>query len=52
MTFRFVHGRQLTDTFQVSSEVRQSCKLSNFLFLRDIIWVLKTSPDQKTNGIQ
>lgn len=52
MTCRVVHGQQLTDAFQVRTEVRQGCLLSPFLFLLAIDWVMKTSAAQKRNGIQ
>ena len=52
MTCRIVHGRQLTDAFEVRTGVRQGCLLSPFLFLLAIDWVMKTSTEQKRNGIQ
>ena len=52
MTCRVVHGRQLTDAFEVRTGVRQGCLLSPFLFLLAIDWIMKMSTDQKRNGIQ
>lgn len=52
MTCRIVHGGQLTDTLEVRTGVRQGCLLSPFLFLLAIDWIMKTSTDQKRNGIQ
>ncbi|XP_052237840.1 uncharacterized protein LOC127849161 [Dreissena polymorpha] len=52
MTFRTVHGRQLTDAFEVGTGVRKGCLLSPFLYLMAIDYVTKTSADQKRNGIQ
>ena len=49
---RVVHGQQVTDAFQVKTGVRQGCLLSPFLFLLAIDWVMKTSTQQKRNGIQ
>ena len=52
MTCRVVHGQQLTDAFQVKTGVRQGCLLSPFLFLLAIDWLMKTSTQEKRNGIQ
>ena len=52
MTCRIVHSRQLTDAFEVRTGVRQGCLLSPFMFLLAIDWIMKTSTDQKRNGIQ
>ena len=52
MTCRVVHGQQVTDAFQVKTGVRQGCLLSPLLFLLAIDWVMKTSTQQKRNGIQ
>ena len=52
MTCRVVHGRQLTDAFQVKTGVRQGCFLSPLLFLLAVDWVMKTSTAQRRNGIQ
>ena len=49
---RVVHGQHVTDAFQVKTGVRQGCLLSPFLFLLAIDWVMKTSTQQKRNGIQ
>ena len=52
MTCRVIHGNQVTDAFQVKTGVRQGCLLSPFLFLLTIDWVMRTSTEQKKNGIQ
>ena len=52
MTCRVVHGRQLTDAFDVSTEVRQKCRLSPVMFRLTMDWVMKTSKSQRRNGIQ
>ena len=52
MTCRVVHGRQLTDAFEVRTGVRQGCLLSPFMFLLTMDWVMKTSTAQGRNGIQ
>ena len=52
MTWGFVHGRQLTDAFEVKPEVRQGCLLSPVMFLLTMDGVVKTSTAQGRNGIQ
>jgi len=52
MTCRVVHGRQLTDAFEVRTGVRQGCLLSPVMFLLTMDWVMKTSTAQGQNGIQ
>ena len=52
MTCRVVHGGQLTPSFNVLTGVRQGCLLSPFLFLLAIDWLMKTSTEEKRNGIQ
>jgi hypothetical protein len=52
MSCRVVHGRQLTDAFQVQTGVRQGCLLSPFLFLLAIDWVMTSSTAHKQTGIQ
>ncbi|XP_052223910.1 uncharacterized protein LOC127839561 [Dreissena polymorpha] len=52
MTCRIVHGRQLKDAFEERTGVRQGCLLSLFMLLLTIDWVMKTSTEQKQNGIQ
>ena len=52
MTCRVVCGCQLTDAFQVNTEMRQGCLLLPCLFLLAIEWMLTTSTTQRGNGIQ
>ncbi|VDO67876.1 unnamed protein product [Schistosoma curassoni] len=49
---KIVHGGQLTDAFQVRTEVRQGCLLSPFLFLLVVDWIMKTSTSEGKHGIQ
>ena len=51
ITCRVVHGRKLTDAFQVRTGERQGCLLSPFTFLLTIDWVMKISTDQRRNSI-
>ena len=52
MSCRVVHGGQFTRQFQVKTGVRQGCLLSPFLFLLAIDWIMKTSTEQRRNGVQ
>ena len=52
MTCRVVHGRQLTDAFEVRTGVRQGCLLLPVMFLLTMGWAMKTSTAQGRNGIQ
>jgi len=52
LTCRVVYSGQLTDAFLVQTGVWQGCLLSPFLFLLAIDWVMKTSTEEKRNGIQ
>ncbi|VDO65612.1 unnamed protein product [Schistosoma margrebowiei] len=49
---KVVHGGQLTDAFQVRTEVRQGCLLSPFLFLLVVDWIMKTSTSEGKHGVQ
>ncbi|VDO48987.1 unnamed protein product [Schistosoma margrebowiei] len=49
---KVVHGRQLTDAFQVRTGIRQGCLLSPFLFLLVVDWITKTSTSEGRHGIQ
>ena len=52
MQCRVIHEGQLTRQFQVRTGVRQGCLLSPFLFLLAIDWIMKTSTEQRRNGVQ
>ena len=41
MACRVVHAGQLTDSFMVKTGVRQGCRLSSFLFLLAIDWIMR-----------
>ena len=47
-----VDGKQLTESFQVHTGVRQGCLLSPFLFLLAIDWIMRESTANSRNGIQ
>ena len=47
-----VHGRRLTDEFEVRTGVRQGCLLLPVMFLLTMDKVMKTSTAQGRNGIQ
>ncbi|VDP73636.1 unnamed protein product [Schistosoma curassoni] len=49
---KVVHGRQLTDAFQVRTGVRQGCQFSPFLFLLMVDWIMKTSTSEGKHGTQ
>ncbi|VDP58029.1 unnamed protein product [Schistosoma margrebowiei] len=49
---KVVHGGQLTDAFQVRTEVKQGCLLSPFLLLLVVDWIMKTSTFDGKHGIQ
>jgi hypothetical protein len=52
LTYRVMHGNQLTDAFLVKTGVRQGCLLSPFVFLLAIDWVMKAFTTQKQNDMQ
>ena len=45
-------NNELTDTFEVTTGVKQGCILSPFLFLLGIDWVMKSVINGKTRGIR
>ncbi|VDP08765.1 unnamed protein product [Schistosoma margrebowiei] len=49
---KVVHGGQLTDAFQVRTEVKQGCLLSPFLILLVVDWIMKTSKSEGKRGMQ
>ncbi|VDP37335.1 unnamed protein product [Schistosoma curassoni] len=49
---KIVHGRQLTNSFEVKTSVSQGCLLSPFLFLLVIDWIMKTSTSEGKRGMQ
>ena len=52
MTCRVIHDGQLTEQFQIKTGVRQGCLLSPFLFLLAIDWIMRTTTEQRKNGIR
>ena len=52
MTCRVIHNGELTDQFEIKTGVRQGCLLSPFLFLLAIDWIMRTTTEQRKNGIQ
>ena len=51
-TSRVVHDGQLSDRFRITTEVRQGCFLSPFLFNLAIDWMMKETTKGRQNGIQ
>ena len=51
-TCRVLHEGQLTESFEISTGVRQGCLMSPFLFILAIDWLTKESMDGRRNGIQ
>ena len=52
MSFRVIHGSELTEAFKIETDGRQGCLLSPFLFLLAIGWIMKTLVDNNKQGIQ
>ena len=51
-TCRILNERQLTDSFEIKTGVKQGCLLSPFLFILALDWLLKEVTRGKRNGIQ
>ena len=52
MTCKVTHAGRLTESFQVKTGVRQGCLLSSFMVLVAIDWIMKTTTQNRRNGIQ
>ena len=52
MSCRIAHAGQLSESFEVKTEVRQGCLFSPFFFLLVIDWIMKTTTTGRNNGIQ
>ena len=52
MSCKIAHARQLSESFEVKTGVRQGCLLSPFLFLVVIDGIIKTTTTGRNNGIQ
>ncbi|GFR95804.1 endonuclease-reverse transcriptase [Elysia marginata] len=52
MKYKVAYACQLLDSFEVKTGVRQGCLLSPFLILLVIDWIMKTTTQSRTNGIQ
>ncbi|VDP49392.1 unnamed protein product [Schistosoma margrebowiei] len=49
---KIVHGGQLTDSFEIKTDVSQGCLLSPFFFFLVIDWTMKTSTSEGKYEIQ
>ena len=52
MSCRIAHVGQLSESFKMTTGVRQGCLLSPFLFLLAIDWIMKSTTTGRNNGIQ
>ena len=52
MACRVIHAGEYTDSFMVTTGVRQGCLSSPVLFLLAIDWIMKTTTRNRGNGIQ
>ena len=52
MQSKVIHEGQLTEAFNITTEVRQCCLLSPLLFLLAVDWIMKKATDGRRNGIQ
>jgi hypothetical protein len=43
-------NKEVTDTFNVSTEVKEGCILSLFLFILAMDWIMKNSTDRKVRS--
>ncbi len=52
MTSRVIHEGQLSDSFSITTGVRQGCLMSPFLFLLAVDWIMRQTTEGRNNGIQ